>query len=179
MNKAKIFVWDIPTRIFHWFFAAFFVIALMTSESEIRRDVHLYAGFSMMGLLAFRIVWGFVGNHYARFSGFAPSVLKSFIYIKSILNGNSKRYIGHNPAGSIAIFLLIGLGMATTLSGWLTCQDVAPDMVDELHEFFAYSMTGVVTIHISGVAFSSWLHRENLVLAMLTGKKDKRENPAD
>jgi cytochrome b len=86
--------------------------------------------------------------------------------------------VGHNPAGAVAIFALLGLGLASAASGWVIYQDMGGHFMEELHEVAANGMMGVVGIHLLGVLVSSWLHHENLVRAMITGWKAKRESTA-
>jgi cytochrome b len=172
-------VWDLPTRIFHWSLAASFTIAFVTSESEKLRDIHVLAGYSLAGLIAFRILWGFVGGTHARFADFLPTPGKLVHYLKSLLAGRPQHYVGHNPAGAVAIFLLLAFGLIAAASGYATYNEFGGHFMEEVHEAAANGMMAVVAIHIVGVIVSSWLHGENLVKAMITGwKKIRNENPA-
>ncbi len=179
-NQIKpIRVWDLPTRIFHWSLAASFVIAFLTAESEKLRDIHVFAGYTLAGLIVFRLLWGFVGGGYSRFAEFLPTPRKLVGYIKSLINGKPQHYVGHNPAGAVAIFLLLGFGITAAASGYATYNDFGGNFMEELHEAAANGMMAMVVIHLAGVVVSSWLHRENLVKAMITGRKHLRhENPA-
>ncbi len=167
----RILVWDIPTRVFHWALALSFAGAFLTAESERYRDLHLALGYLMFGLIAFRLIWGFVGSRYARFSSFTFRPSEIVAYLKSLLHREPKHYLGHNPAGAVAIFLLLGLGVIATVSGLLLYQEVGGEAFEDLHEGAANLMLAVVFIHIAGVVVSSLLHRENLVRAMVTGYK--------
>lgn len=168
----RILVWDIPTRIFHWSLALSFLGAYLTAESERYRDLHVALGYLMLGLLVFRLVWGFAGSRYARFASFCFRPQQIRDYLRSLLARRPQHYLGHNPAGSVAIFLLIALGIATATSGILLYQEIGGDAFEELHEGAANFMLAVVLVHIAGVAVSSYLHRENLVRAMITGHKE-------
>lgn len=173
MNQSKqsrILVWDLPTRLFHWSLALSFAGAWLTSESERYADLHAMLGYTLLGLIAFRLVWGFVGSRYARFADFAYSPAAVMAYLKSLL-AKPRHYLGHNPAGAMAIFLLLGLGIATGVSGWLTYNEIGGEWLEEAHELFANAMLVVVGVHVAGVIVSSWLHRENLARAMVTGYK--------
>lgn len=167
-------VWDLPTRAFHWSLVASFVTAFITAESEKLRDIHVVAGYTLAGLIVFRLLWGFVGGGYSRFAEFLPTPQKLIGYLKSLINGNPQHYVGHNPAGAVAIFLLLGFGLVAAASGWAIYEDLGGHFMEELHEVAANGMMTIVVIHIAGVIVSSWLHRENLVLAMITGWKTKR-----
>lgn len=169
--SQRILVWDIPTRVFHWALALSFAGAFLTAESERYRDLHLALGYLMLGLIVFRLVWGFVGSRYARFSSFTFRPSEIVAYLKSLLRREPKHYLGHNPAGAVAIFLLLGLGIITAISGLLLYQEVGGEAFEDLHEGAANLMLAVVVIHIAGVVVSSLLHREYLVRAMVTGYK--------
>ena len=179
IDTKPIRVWDLPTRLFHWSLVASFIIAFVTAESEKLRDIHVIAGYTLGGLLVFRLLWGFVGGGYSRFAEFLPTPQKLIRYLTSLMNGKPQHYVGHNPAGAVAIFLLLGFGAVAAFSGWAVYENVGGHFMEELHEGAANGMMAIVVIHIAGVIVSSWLHHENLVLAMITGwKKIRNENPA-
>jgi len=167
----RVLVWDLPTRVFHWLLAASFAGAWLTGDSERWRDLHLMLGYSVAGLIAFRIAWGIFGSRYARFRSFLFRPSELFSYLRSLVTRSPRHYLGHNPAGSIAIFLLIGLGLVTALSGFAYYQELAGEWMEDVHETAATAMLAVVGIHIAGVVVSSLLHRENLVGAMISGRK--------
>lgn len=168
----RILVWDVPTRVFHWGLALSFTGAYLTAETERYRDLHLALGYIMLGLIAFRLLWGFVGSRYARFDAFLYGPKKVLRYLGSLLKPNPEHYVGHNPAGSLAIFLLLGLGLVAGISGILLFQEVGgEEAFEDLHEVSSNIMLGVVLLHIAGVVVSSLLHRENLVGSMITGYK--------
>lgn len=164
-------VWDSPTRIFHWLLAISFAGAYLTSESEHYRAVHVMFGYTLAGLIGFRLVWGLVGTRYARFGSFLFGPAPVLDYLKSLPTAAPKRYLGHNPAGALAIFLLLGLGLLTAASGFATYQEIGGEWLEELHEGAAAASLAVVAVHVLGVAASSLLHRENLVQSMISGNK--------
>jgi cytochrome b len=169
--KEQILVWDIPTRVFHWLLAASFAGAFLTAESERWRDVHVMLGYTFAGLIAFRLVWGLIGTRYARFRSFLFRRAELLDYLRSLVRRSPRHYPGHNPAGSLVILLLLGLGIVTIGSGWATYNEVGGEWLEELHEATANAMLALVFVHIAGVVVSSLLHRENLVAAMVTGRK--------
>lgn len=169
--STKIRVWDVPTRVFHWTLVLSFAGAFLTSESERYRDIHVLLGYTMLGLVAFRLVWGFIGTRYARFSSFLYSPWQVFDYMRDLFRGRTAHYVGHNPAGSVAIWLLLSLAVAAGISGLLLFQQTGGDAMEEMHEALSFAMLAVVVVHVAGVAVSSLLHRENLVRAMITGNK--------
>ena len=172
-DTKSVRVWDLPTRVFHWSLVASFATAFLTSESERLRDIHVIAGYTLAGLIVFRLLWGFIGGGYSRFAEFLPTPRKLIDYLKSLIDGKPQHYVGHNPAGAVAIFLLLGFGMVAAASGWAVYEDVGGHFMEELHEGAANGMMAIVGIHIAGVIVSSWLHHENLVLAMITGWKTR------
>jgi cytochrome b len=177
-GPATVKVWDVLVRIFHWSFAACFAGAWLTAESERWRDVHVMLGYTMLGLVAFRLVWGFAGPRHARFTSFVRGPAAIARYLRSLLSARPEHHLGHNPAGAVAIVLLLGLAVLAGASGWAVFNGLGGEWLEEAHEFLAGSMLAVVGVHLAGVAVSSWLHRENLVAAMLTGRKnDPRGRP--
>ena len=130
----------------------------------------------MLGLLAFRIVWGLVGTHHARFASFAHSPRAALRYFRDELTGHGRRYLGHNPAGSWAVYGLLLLGVATGVTGFLTFNEIGGEAFEEVHEVCANAWLALVVLHVLGVMFSSLVQRENLARAMITGYKS---GPAD
>lgn len=177
-------VWDLPLRIFHWLLVAGFFVAYLTEDELL--TVHIWAGYLVFGLLLFRLVWGFIGNGYARFANFLCSPVKSVIYIKDVVALKAKRHLGHNPAGAAMIMLLLASLFMTSITGFAVYgadQGAGPlantigssneKVWEEVHEFFANFTLLLVFVHIVGVIVESFIHRENLAKAMWNGyKKD-------
>ncbi len=170
-TNTKIKVWDLPTRIFHWSLAASFAGAYVLSESERLRNVHVMLGYTVLALLAFRVVWGFVGSRYARFGSFRYGPLAALRYLRDAVTGRPAEYTGHNPAGSWAVYAILLLGLGTGISGYLQYNDIGGEAFEEVHEVLANAWLAVVGVHLFGVLFSSLVHRENLARAMVTGYK--------
>lgn len=114
-EKSTIPVWDIAVRLFHWSLVALFIIAYLTGDEE--NDVHIYCGYAILALVIFRIIWGFVGTKYARFSDFVYPPREVFEYLRGLLTKNSKHYIGHNPAGGWMIIALLICLLSVSYSG--------------------------------------------------------------
>lgn len=165
----KILVWDIPTRVFHWLFALSFTVAFITAETDSWIAMHVFAGLLMFFLIGYRIIWGVLGTRYARFSSFLFSPVTAVKYLLNTVQGKAERHVGHNPAGSWAIYLLLLLGVGISISG-LTLLS-AGEQFEDIHEALSYGALGVVVVHIVGVIAASLLHRENLPRAMVTGYK--------
>lgn len=173
MGNDRILVWDLPTRLFHWLLAGTFAGAWLTAESERWIDVHTTLGYTFAGLIAFRLVWGFIGSRYARFSSFVTGPGPVARYLGSLLAFRPQHHVGHNPAGGWAVLALLGLGLATALSGF-SAYALHAHWLEELHEGVAGAMLALVFVHIGAVIVSSLLHRENLVGAMWHGLKRGR-----
>jgi cytochrome b/nitrate/TMAO reductase-like tetraheme cytochrome c subunit len=177
-------IWDLPTRLFHWALAASFGVAYLTSEGDRWRSVHVFFGYLLLALVIFRLVWGFTGSHYARFASFWFSPKEALDYLKQVVARTAQRHIGHNPTGSIAIYILLALAMVVSVTGVLTLggdeqQGIAAGwftfsqikLMKGVHELAANGMLLVVLGHIAGVVVESVLHKENLARAMVTGFK--------
>ena len=171
-TDSRILVWDAPVRVFHWLMVLSFAGAWLTSESERWQLVHITLGYTMAGLIAFRLLWGLVGTRYARFAQFVRGPQAVWKYLHSLRTPRPQHHTGHNPAGALAIVLILLAGSALTLSGWANYNEIGGNWVEEFHEVLGNGMLLLVAVHVAGVVVSSRLHRENLARAMLTGRKD-------
>ena len=185
-SQELVKVWDLPLRIFHWLLVAGFLVAFLTEDNLL--TVHVWAGYLVFGLLLFWLVWGFIGNDYARFSNFLCSPVKSVAYFKDVVALKTKRYLGHNPAGAAMIMLLLLSLLMTSITGFALYgadQGAGPlanivgssneKLWKEVHEFFANFTLLLVFAHILGVVVESFIHRENLAKAMWHGYKKTEE----
>lgn len=176
---ARVLVWDLPVRVFHWLLAASFLgafgIAELTDDEGSLFSVHMLLGLVALGMVVLRLVWGFVGTRYARFRSLALSPGELVAYLGDALRGRGRRYVGHNPGASWAILAMFAciLGLAVTGVGMSRGSEVA----EELHEVLAFGMLATVVAHLAGVAFHVLRHRENVVVGMLDGRKEAA--PAD
>ena len=170
-TTTAIRVWDAPTRVFHWLLVFSFAGAYLTSESERWSLVHITLGYTLGGLIAFRLIWGFVGTRYARFTSFVKGPSEVLQYAKSMATLKPKHFVGHNPLGAVAIVLLIVSGIALVVTGYAAFNEIGGEWVAELHEIASHIMLILVGIHIVGVIAASWLHKENLARAMVNGFK--------
>ena len=168
-------IWDLPTRIFHWMLVLCFAGAWLTAESERTQLLHLMLGYCAGALVLWRVVWGLVGSRYALFSDFVRSPAVALRYLQGYLPGSkldpARRYLGHNPAGGWAVLGLMALMAAAVASGWWAYQSGAPDVAGEAHEVLSHALLILIGLHIVAVIFTGFMHGENLVRAMLTGRK--------
>lgn len=180
----SIAVWDPLVRIFHWSLVSFFFIAYLSEDDF--GGIHVWAGYAVAMLVAFRLAWGFIGERHARFSDFVRGPGAAFGYLAGLVRANAPRYVGHNPAGGLMVVaLLVSLAMTTLFGMILLGGDgagplagVVPpaatgEWVEEVHEFFANATLALVVLHVAGVVVGSIAHRENLVKAMFTGRKPR------
>jgi len=166
-------------RVFHWLLVLSFAVAYLVAESDQLRRLHVILGYTATGLILFRILWGFVGSRFARFSSFLFSPGAAIDYLRSLAK-QPQHYIGHTPAGSYAIYAILLAGLATGVTGYMTLEEIGGESLEEIHEACANVWLGLVIVHIVGVFTSSWIHRENLVRAMITGyKRNDRQVGSD
>jgi cytochrome b len=163
-------VWDAPVRVFHWLTVLSFAGAWLTAESERWRLVHVTLGYTMLGLVAFRIVWGLVGTRHARFASFVRGPRAAWAHLRGMFSGAHDNAAGHNPAGALAIVAMLALTLAAGATGWAHYSDIGGPLMEEAHEVTANGLLLLVGLHLAGVAAVSLLHKRNLVSAMLSGR---------
>ncbi len=115
MSKRSIQVWDIPIRVFHWSLVLCFSIAFLSGDEE--SVLHIYAGYAVIALVLFRMLWGFIGSEHARFRDFVFGPGKVVAYLKSLMSGHPARFLGHNPAGGYMVVLMLATLLVVTFSG--------------------------------------------------------------
>lgn len=163
-------VWDPLVRCFHWATAALFVAAFLSPDEK---SIHEPLGYAVLALVVMRLLWGVVGSPHARFGDFVRGPSAVIGYLRALGRGQAPRYLGHNPAGGAMVIVLLAMLVLVAGSGWMTETDrwFGVPWVDDLHHISAHLLLILVGVHLAGVLVSSLLHRENLLLAMLTGRK--------
>lgn len=180
-----VMVWDPLIRVFHWTLVLSFFVAYVSEDDLL--GLHVLAGYLILGLLVFRLLWGVVGSRHARFTDFVMRPRRVAAYLKSVLGRHPKRYLGHNPAGGAMVMALLVSLILTTVTGFAVygaeemagpmastfsgVGDFWADVLEEGHEVFANFTLMLVFIHVLGVLLASFQHRENLVRAMVNGYK--------
>lgn len=164
-------VWDPFVRIFHWSLVGLFAVAFVTGD-EIEW-LHIRVGYAIAALVALRIVWGFVGTRYARFTDFVRSPRETATYMRQAARWKAPRHLGHNPAGGVMVVALLAsiAGIAATGFAMTTDAFWGAQWMEDLHEGLVYTTIGLIALHVAGVLFSSLEHGENLVKAMISGRK--------
>jgi cytochrome b len=180
-HQKLVYVWDLFVRLFHWTLVVGFTVAYFTEDPLI---VHVWAGYVVGALIVARVVWGLIGPRYARFSDFVYGPVATLRYVRDLILLRSPRYLGHSPGGGAMVMLLLVFLAATVLTGLLVYggeQQAGPlagmlskdtgEAIEEVHEVVANITLALVIAHIAAVALASFVHRENLVGAMITGYK--------
>lgn len=171
--KTKILIWDLPTRLFHWLLAGSFFVAFgignFVDDDSSLFSVHMLIGAIMAMMVLLRVVWGFVGSRYARFSSFAFGPMEILSYAKGIFVKGGRQYLGHNPGSSLAIWAMLALTLGLGITGAFMSSIHA---FEDVHEILAFGLLGVVITHVAGVILHTIKHKENITLSMITGKKE-------
>ena len=184
MEQTDVRVWDPFVRIFHWSLVLSFTVAWLSGEEV--ETLHAWAGYAVFGLVLLRLVWGFIGTRHARFNDFVfpPATVKAFV--GDTLQLRARRYLGHNPAGGAMIILMLLCLVLASLTGFAVygieegagplamlagSSGALEEVFEETHELFANLVLLLVVIHVAGVAVESLIHKDNLVKAMFTGRK--------
>lgn len=171
----QVLVYDLPTRLFHWLFAGFFItafaIANLVDDESSRFSLHMLAGLCMVFVVVLRLGWSFVGTRHARLSDLNLNPAHLLSYFRGMFSGGSARRLGHNPASSWAAVVMIGLALGLGTTGWLMAAGSAKGIVKELHEWMANGFLAIVLLHVLGVAAHVLRHRDALHATMVSGMK--------
>jgi cytochrome b len=177
----RIHVWDLPLRIFHWALALAVTVAIVTGKAGgTWMEIHGKAGLAIIGLVVFRVVWGFVGSTHARFRNFAPSWSRLRDYAKGKWQG-----LGHNPLGALSVFALLTLLALQAGSGLFSSDDIAftgpfhatldaslAGRITGFHHTLANVLLALTALHVAAIAFYAAVRKKDLVKPMLTGQKN-------
>lgn len=181
MNSKKIRLWDLPTRLFHWLLVLAVIAAIVSGQLGGKLiELHGKIGLLIVGLIAFRLVWGFVGSTYARFAQFFPTPAKLKAYLRGDWRG-----VGHNPLGAFSVFGLIFLLTAQVLTGLVANDDIAfvgplyelvsttlSNRLTGLHHLLSNALIVLLLLHVGAIAFYGHVKKDNLIKPMVTGWKD-------
>jgi cytochrome b len=169
LQSARIRVWDLPLRLFHWLLVIAIALAFLSSEEDsLLNQWHILAGWIAGLLVVFRIAWGFVGGEHSRFANFVrPSGIGR--HFGELLRGRPEPTLGHNALGALSVLLLLAMVAATVGTGVI--------LMEELHELIAWTLLALVAVHVAAVVLMSLLTRESLVTAMISGTKPAQRHP--
>lgn len=176
MREPGVAVWDPVVRVLHWALAASIAAAWITRHGY--GVWHERIGYAALIIVVLRFTWGWIGPRYARFGQFVHTPSATLRYAGEMLSHKEARHIGHNPLGGWMILALLSVAAFAGLSGWLYTTDAywGVEWVEDLHEALAIFLLVLVALHVAGVAAASWRHRENLVAAMIHGRKRPPKN---
>jgi cytochrome b len=190
INHTTVKAWDPLVRVFHWSLVFFFLLAFATEDDWM--NLHVWAGYAIAMLIGFRLLWGIIGTRNARFLTFVKSPRTVKRHLRNMLTLKAPHYLGHNPVAAVMVVALLVSISFVTFSGMvlIAAEGQGPlagtlfagasgDTMEEIHEFFANFTLLLVFLHVGGVVVSSLLEGENLVRAMITGRKKARQHWAD
>lgn len=171
MKSGEIRVWDPLLRVLHWSLVLLCGAAWVTAEHT--EQAHEAFGIAIAAIVGIRLLWGFIGSRYARFADFVRPPREALAYLRNLLTGRSPHYAGHNPAGGLSAIALLVTMLFVAASGWAAVHGplAGAHWLEEAHEIAAGALGALVAVHLIGVVVSSIAGRENLVRAMLTGRK--------
>lgn len=184
VEPQRVRVWDLPTRVFHWSLVACVAVALITGflAPEWWMGVHIAAGYGLVFLLVFRLIWGFFGSEYARLLNMAHSMRYFGDYLRGLALLRPPHYVGHNPVGAAMIYALLAVFIALVVTGLMVqageekqgplagiATYATGAAVKELHEWLAIAAIAMIIVHIAGVLIESRLQKINLVRGMIDG----------
>lgn len=185
-NREKIglntvYVWDFPTRLFHWTL----VVAVATSLISVElgnMSIHLISGHVVLALLIFRLVWGLVGGRHARFASFFQGPVKVLEYAKGVISGNAPVHLGHNPMGGWSVIAMVLVLVVQTVSGLYANDDIltegplastitksTSDFLTYIHHLTSNAVYALIVLHLAAVTFYT-LKGHRIIMAMITGK---------
>ncbi|MDP1526248.1 MAG: cytochrome b/b6 domain-containing protein [Rhodocyclaceae bacterium] len=174
----KAYVWDLPLRLFHWLLVACIIGAFVTAKIGGNLMVwHGRLGLAILGLLVFRIVWGFVGSTYARFPQFVRGPQTILAYLRGQWQGQ-----GHNPLGALSVLGLLGIVLAQAITGLFANDDIAfngylvplvgselSGQITSIHRLMENALIALIALHIGAIVFYAHIKKQNLVKPMLSG----------
>ncbi|MGB1201530.1 MAG: cytochrome b/b6 domain-containing protein [Cognaticolwellia aestuarii] len=189
MNKEKMhLIWDLPLRIFHWLLVLSIGASWYTSDQDNGLiEYHLLVGYFALGLIVFRILWGFLGTTHSKFIHFFPSLKKIIAYIQSFKQADPVHYAGHNPLGSLMVFFMLITILLQAVSGLFMDDDIfttgpysgsinssVESVLVYIHRNGFNLILAAIALHISAVIFYERVKKQALISAIITGKKSAR-----
>ena len=185
-KTRQVKVWDILVRFTHWTVAAGIIANLLFTEDG--SDLHIYIGYTVVGLVVLRLLWGLIGTRYARFTNFFPTPTRLKHHLSAlIVRRVDEQHLGHNPLAAIMMLSLWAVIIGLGVTGYLMETDIFShiqllgnkDVLEEIHELLANSLYLLVPLHIFAAIAMSYWQRQNLIKSMITGKKTVTDKPSD
>lgn len=185
-KTRQVKVWDILVRFTHWTVAAGIIANLLFTEDG--SDLHIYVGYTVVGLVVLRLLWGLIGTRYARFTSFFPTPIRLKRHLSALsVRRVDEQHLGHNPLAAIMMLSLWAVIIGLGVTGYLMETDIFShiqllgdkDVLEEIHELLANSLYLLVPLHIVAAIAMSYWQRQNLIKSMITGKKKVSDKPSD
>jgi cytochrome b len=163
--------WSLGVRLLHWTLALSMILSFITHEGG--GKLHEIVGYVALISATFRVLLGLFGSRRWRFSSFMPSVATTLTYVKSVVRKTEPRYLGHNPLGAWMVLAMLFVAISSGLSGWLYTTDRFWGIawVGDTHNLVGHALLPLLALHMAGAIFTSLRHKENLIAAMIHGKK--------
>lgn len=174
MAFKRVKVWDVAVRLTHASWLVLVAAGIFTSGRDESARLHAQLGLVLLGVVVFRVVWGFVGSRYARFSQFVRPPRETLAAARALVHAEPRHVVGHNPVGAVMVLTLLGAMLAASATGVVLALDGqahATGVVARVHASSALVLPVLVIIHVVGALFSSALEGQNLALGMVTGWK--------
>lgn len=170
-TRDRVRVWDPAQRLLHW--GLVLAVAGSWWAGEERLSLHIASGYAALSIASARAVWGVLGRRHARFASFVRGPRAVLGYALRLVEGSEARYLGHNPLGGWMVLALLACLAIVCISGILYTTDRFWGLgwLEQTHRLSAWTLVALAALHLSGVAFMSWRHRENLIGAMWSGRK--------
>jgi len=192
MAEERRLVWDLPLRLFHWLLVLSIAASWITAELGFDwMQIHMYLGYWTLGLIVFRIIWGFIGPRHARFSSFLASPAAMWRYAKGFAAGTMIQTVGHNPLGGIMVIIMLVLVGFQAVSGLFATDDIVwtgpynaavsadtAERLTSLHHSNFNLILAAVALHVIAIALYFLVKKQNLVAAMVHGHKPATVVPA-
>jgi cytochrome b len=188
-HDGSIMVWDIPTRLFHWLLLILVIVSFITGYTGgLWMQYHVWSGCSILGLLVFRLVWGFVGGRHARFTSFVRGPGATLRYARTVLRRHAPRYLGHNPLGGWSVIAMLTALLIQATTGLFASDDIftkgplypwvsnaTSHWLTYIHTLIQEVVIVLVSLHVAAILFYLAVKHENLITPMFTGRKKWQE----
>jgi len=186
--QARVRIWDLPTRIFHWAFAAVLLFSWLSGQygGSDWREWHFRSGYAVLALLLFRVFWGFAGSRYARFSSFVPSLKAALADWRA-----PRSHAGLSPRGALSVYSMLAAATLQVVSGLMSSDDNYSEgpwakfvsdqfmnLMGSIHSINRWVLAAMVCLHLSAIVWFALVRRQALIRPMLTGDKLDVEVPA-
>lgn len=183
MSRQRAKIWDLPLRLFHWALVLSVAFAWYSVEIAENMELHFYAGYTIISLLIFRLLWGFWGSDYSRFASWLPPIKDLKRYVAQFASNTNKHYPGHNPMGAISAIALVGLLLLQGTTGLFATDEyyfgplygyVSEDLAGVLtaiHHLTFTILKVLIGLHLAAALFYQFVRKQGIIGAMLNGYK--------